>query len=230
MPQAEVDDRSSRMKGAVMRHVDRAMRVLLIIGGLNWLAVAVAKFDLVAALAGRRFGKPNVATRVAYGIVGGAGIYTLSRWIQQTASAGRNGERAPVRVRDVMTTEPRAVEASATVAEAAQLLKREDVGSLPVIGDGALIGMVTDRDIVVRVLAEGRDPQTTAVGEIASRDVAAAAPDQDLDEALRLMARRQIRRLPVVEGDRLVGILAQADMAEAADHERTGEVVEEISR
>jgi CBS domain-containing protein/uncharacterized membrane protein YuzA (DUF378 family) len=215
-----------------MRHVDRAMRVLLIIGGLNWLAVAVAKFDLVAALAGRRFGKPNIATRVAYGIVGGAGIYTLSRWIQQTASARRNGERerAPVRVRDVMTTEPRAVDASATVAEAAQLLKREDVGSLPVIRDGALIGMVTDRDIVVRVLTEGRDPQTTAVGEIASRDVAAAAPDQELDEALRLMARRQIRRLPVVEGERLVGILAQADMAEAADHERTGEVVEKISR
>jgi CBS domain-containing protein len=129
-----------------------------------------------------------------------------------------------------MTSDPRSIEASSSVADAAQLLRLEDVGSLPVVRDGHLVAMLTDRDIVVRVLAEGRDPQSTLVGEIASRDVESAAPEQDLEQALRLMARRQLRRLPVLEGDRLVGILAQADIAEAAPFERTGEVVERISR
>ena len=92
------------------------------------------------------------------------------------------------------------------------------------------MGMLTDRDIVVRVVTEAKDPQSTSVGEIASREVESVAPDQDLEEALRLMARRQIRRLPVLEGDRLGGILAQADIAEAAPAERTGEIVEKISR
>ena len=210
---------------------DRAMRALLIVGGLNWLLVAAGKFDLVATLTRRRFGSPSVATRTVYGLIGGAALWTLSRWIQQEAFGGAGAERARGRrVRDAMTSDPRSVEASASVADAAGLLRLEDVGSLPVLQEGRLIGMLTDRDIVVRVLAEGRDPQSTLVGEIASRDVESAAPEQELDEALRLMARRQIRRLPVVEGERLVGILAQADIAEAASAERTGEVVEKISR
>ena len=210
---------------------DRAMRALLIVGGLNWLMVAAGKFDLVAGLTGRRFGKPSIATRTLYGLVGGAALWTLSRWIQEEAFGGEGADRPTGRrVRDAMTSDPRSVDRSVSVADAAQLLLLEDVGSLPVVEDGRLIGMLTDRDIVVRVLAEGKDPQSTSVGEIASRHVESAAPEQDLDEALRLMARRQVRRLPVLEGDRLVGILAQADVAEAAPAERTGEVVERISR
>jgi len=214
-----------------MGNADRAMRALLIVGGLNWLMVAAGKFDLVAVLTGRRFGVPNIATRTVYGIIGGAALWTLSRWIQQEAFAGKGAERpSGRRVRDAMTSEPRSVDASSSVADAAALLRLEDVGSLPVVRDGLLVAMLTDRDIVVRVLAEGRDPQSTLVGEIASRDVESAGPEQDLEQALRLMARRQLRRLPVLEGDRLVGILAQADIAEAAPFERTGEVVERISR
>ena len=91
--------------------------------------------------------------------------------------------------------------------------------------------MITDRDITITVVAEGKDPQSTKVTEIASRDLVTIDPQQDLDEALRLMASHQVRRLPVVEEDgRLVGILAQADVARTADDAKTGEVVEEISK
>jgi CBS domain-containing protein/uncharacterized membrane protein YuzA (DUF378 family) len=215
----------------MLGNVDRAMRALLVVGGLNWLMVAAGKFDLVAVLTGRRFGNPNIATRTVYGVIGGSALYTLSRWIQHEAFSGKGADRPTGRrVRDVMTSNPRAVDASASVADAARLLRVEDVGALPVVEEGRLIGMLTDRDIVVRLLAEGKNPQSTPVGEIASRDVESAAPEQELDEALRLMARRQVRRLPVVEGQRLVGILAQADVAETAPAERTGEVVEKISR
>ena len=214
-----------------MGNVDRAMRALLIVGGLNWLMVAAGKFDLVAVLTGRRFGRPSVATRTLYGLVGGAALWTLSRWIQQEAFGSESAEATKGRrVRDAMTSDPRSIEASSSVADAAQLLRLEDVGSLPVVREGVLMGMLTDRDIVVRVVTEAKDPQSTSVGEIASREVESVAPDQDLEEALRLMARRQIRRLPVLEGDRLVGILAQADIAETAPAERTGEIVEKISR
>jgi CBS domain-containing protein len=109
-------------------------------------------------------------------------------------------------------------------------MAREDVGPIPVVEEGRLVGIVTDRDLVVRVLAEGRDPQTTTVGEIASRDVVTVSPDEDLDRALQLLAQHQVRRLPVVEGDRLVGIVAQADVARTGQDRETGEVVEQISR
>lgn len=133
------------------------------------------------------------------------------------------------RVRDVMTADPRAVEPSLLVREAARLMKSEDVGSLPLVQDERLVGVVTDRDVVIRVVAEGRDPDTVTVGEIASRDVVSAEPEQSLDEALRLMARRRVRRLPVVEGTRLVGVLAQADVAAGGDAEQVGAAVARIS-
>ena len=133
-------------------------------------------------------------------------------------------------IRDAMTTNPRGVETSTPIAEAAKLMKNEDVGPLPVLEGGKLVGMVTDRDIVIRVVAEGKDPQSTTVGEVASRDLITVDPQQDLDEALRLMAQHQVRRLPVVEEDgRLVGILAQADVARVGDDSQTGQVVQEIS-
>ena len=134
-------------------------------------------------------------------------------------------------ISEVMTPNPQSVDPSTTVVEAARLMRDGDVGSLPVVEDGKVVGIVTDRDIAVRAVAEGKDPQGTKVGEIASKDLVTVDPQQDLDEALRLMARHQVRRLPVVEEDgRLVGVVAQADVASEAGDEKTGEMVEEISK
>jgi CBS domain-containing protein len=134
-------------------------------------------------------------------------------------------------VRDVMTSNPRTIERSTTVAEAAQLMKSEDVGSVPITDGDRLVGVVTDRDIVVRAVAEGRDVQSTTVGDIASSDLVTIDPEQSIEEAVRLMGEHQVRRLPVVEEDgRLVGVLAQADIAAAGYDQTTGQLVEEISR
>ena len=133
-------------------------------------------------------------------------------------------------VRDAMTSNPRSIEPSTMIADAANLMKAEDVGSLPIVEGDQLVGMVTDRDIVTRVVAEGKDVQSTTVGEIASRDLVTVDPEQDLDEAMRLMAQHQVRRLPVAEEDgRLVGILAQADVAREGKDAKSGQVVQEIS-
>jgi CBS domain-containing protein len=133
-------------------------------------------------------------------------------------------------IKEVMTRDVRACEPNATVAEAAKVMAQEDVGPVPIVEDGRLVGIVTDRDIVVRVVAEGRDPDATTVREIASTELVTVSPDDALDDALNRLAERQVRRLPVVEGDRLVGIVAQADIARLGEDKKTGEVVEEISR
>jgi len=133
-------------------------------------------------------------------------------------------------VRDVMTPGVRTVSPSQSLAEAAAVMKGEDVGSVPVVEDDRLAGIVTDRDIVIRVVAERRDPQTVKVDEVASRQLVTVEPEQDLDEALALMARHQVRRLPVVEAGRLVGMLAQADVALEAKEKKVGETIEEISK
>ena len=133
-------------------------------------------------------------------------------------------------IRDVMTSNPTSCEPSTTVVDAAKVMAQEDVGPVPIVEGGRIVGIVTDRDLVVRVLAEGRDPNSTTIGEIASADLVTVQPDSDLNEALNLMAQNQVRRLPVVEGDQLVGIVAQADVARAADEEATGEVVQDISQ
>ena len=134
-------------------------------------------------------------------------------------------------IKDAMTSNPKTVTSDQTVADAARIMKQEDAGVVPIVDGERLVGVVTDRDITITVVAEGKDPQSTRVTEIASRDLVTVDPQQDLDEALRLMAQHQVRRLPVVEEDgRLVGILAQADVAAHASDARTGEVVEEISK
>ena len=135
------------------------------------------------------------------------------------------------KIRDVMTSSPRSIEPSTSIQDAARLMRDEDVGPLPIVENGSVTGIVTDRDIVVQVVAEGKDASSTTAGEIASRDLVTVDPEQPLDEALRLMAKHQVRRLPVGEEDgRLVGIVAQADIALQSDDARTGEVVEEISK
>jgi CBS domain-containing protein len=131
-------------------------------------------------------------------------------------------------VRDAMTEDPRSIGASASVVEAARLMREGHIGSLPVTEDERLVGMITDRDITTRVVAESAAPETTSVGDVYSRDLISVEPDHDLEEALELMARHQVRRLPVVENGRLVGVVAQADIA-LKDNERTGELVGAIS-
>jgi CBS domain-containing protein len=133
-------------------------------------------------------------------------------------------------IRDVMTSGPASCEPTTTVVDAARIMAQEDVGPVPVVEGGRVVGMVTDRDIVVRVIAEGRDASSTTIGDIASTDVVAVEPDTDLDEALTLMSTHQVRRLPVTENGELVGIVAQADVARAVDETRTGEVVQDISQ
>ena len=128
-----------------------------------------------------------------------------------------------------MTADPTTVEPGTSLKEAAQLMKSEDVGALPVVENGRLTGMITDRDIALRAVAEGKLEAT--VGEIASKDVVSIDPQQSLEEAARLMAQHQIRRLPVCEEDgRLVGIIAQADVAQIGHDALTGEVVQRISQ
>jgi len=118
-----------------------------------------------------------------------------------------------------------------SVEDVARIMAKAEVGSVPVTEDGLLAGIVTDRDLVVRVLAEGRDPRSVTAGEVASTDVVTVGPDRPLAEARELMARNQIRRLPVVDEGRLVGILALGDIAVQDDAEQaTGEALEEISR
>jgi CBS domain-containing protein len=134
------------------------------------------------------------------------------------------------RIREIMTSNPSTIEPDKTVVDAARIMKQEDAGVVPVTENGRLTGMVTDRDIAIRVVAEGKDPQSTPVREVASKDLVTVDPQQDLDEALRLMAQHQIRRLPVVEEDgKLVGVVAQADVARHGDDTKTGQVVQEIS-
>jgi len=134
-------------------------------------------------------------------------------------------------VKDVMTSNPCSIDADKPVAYAAEMMKKEDVGIAPIVEGDRLVGTLTDRDIVVRVVADGRDPQQVKVRDVASRDLVTVDPQQGLDEALRLMARHQVRRLPVVEEDgRLVGVVAQADVAEEAKPKKVGALVEEISK
>ena len=133
-------------------------------------------------------------------------------------------------VRDAMTENPRSIGSSASVVEAARLMRQEHIGSLPITDDEQLVGMITDRDITTRVVAEAADLEMTSVGDVYSRDPISVEPDKDLEEALQLMARHQVRRLPVVEHGRLVGIVAQADVALGENETKTGELVEAISK
>ena len=135
------------------------------------------------------------------------------------------------KVREVMTDRPRCVTLDTPISEAASLMESENIGSLPVLEGEELAGMITDRDIVVRAVAKGKDPRGMPVREVVSRELVTVCAEQDLSDALTKMASEQVRRLPVVDEDnRLVGILAQADVALEAKEKTVGEMVEEISR
>jgi CBS domain-containing protein len=135
------------------------------------------------------------------------------------------------KVRDVMTDRPRCVTLETPISEVAQLMESEDIGSLPVLEGDQLAGMVTDRDIVLRAIAKGKDPRGMPVREVASRELVTVYAEDDLSSALKKMASEQVRRLPVVDEDnRLVGVLAQADVALEVKEKTVGEMVEEISK
>ena len=134
-------------------------------------------------------------------------------------------------VRDAMTANPRTLPVGASVLTAAQAMKEEDVGAIPVVdSQGVLCGVITDRDIVLRVVAPGGDPAVTPVDAVATSSVSSASPDDSLDKALADMALWRVRRLPVVEGDRVVGMLAQADLAQETKDKQAGRLVAEISQ
>ena len=134
-----------------------------------------------------------------------------------------------MKVRELMTTEPTTVEPKATLGEAATLMKQNDCGSIPVVEGGRLVGIVTDRDIVVRGVATGKDPKTQRVSEVMSADPVTIGPENDVGDAEKKMSDRQIRRLPVVEGGKLVGIIVTAQIARAGNERKVGETLKEIS-
>jgi CBS domain-containing protein len=119
----------------------------------------------------------------------------------------------PEKVAEVMTHDPRTVEPSATLTEVARTMRDEDIGAVVVVENGAAAGLVTDRDIVVRAIADGRDPNSASVGEIASRDLRTLTPDQNLEDAVRLMREWDVRRVVVVQDGRPVGIVSIGDLA-----------------
>jgi CBS domain-containing protein len=116
-------------------------------------------------------------------------------------------------VEELMTPNPVTLEETASVLDAARAMRDKDIGVVVIVGNGEVRGILTDRDIVVRVVAEGRDPQSTRVGEFASRDLVTVSPDEPADEALRLMRERSIRRVVVTKSGRAVGILSLGDVA-----------------
>jgi len=133
-----------------------------------------------------------------------------------------------MKVKELMTQDPATLGPNATIGEAATLIKQEDLGSIPIVDDGRLVGIVTDRDIVVRAVADGE--LNRPVREIVSGDVVCATPEMSTHEAAHLMSEHQVRRLPVVENECIIGIVSLGDLAvkEAKDR-RVGDALEHIS-
>ena len=119
-------------------------------------------------------------------------------------------------IRDVMTSDPRTVKSDAPIEEAAKAMKEADAGAVVVQDNGTPCGIVTDRDIAIRAVAEGRD-SSTPVSEIATTDVTALAADDSIEDAVRIMREKDVRRLPVVEDDKTVGIVSLGDLAQVQD-------------
>jgi CBS domain-containing protein len=140
-----------------------------------------------------------------------------------------------MKIQEIMTKDPTTVTPGTTVRDAAKLMQREDTGILPVVesqGNKRLVGVVTDRDIAIRIVAEGRDGETRVSDVMSTGRLATLRPDADVDEAMNTMADEQVRRIPIVD-DRgsLVGIVAQADVVrKTRDDKKSERTVEQISR
>lgn len=135
-----------------------------------------------------------------------------------------------MKVEELMTRDPVTLGPESTCTEAARLMKRKHCGSLPVVKDGRLIGIVTDRDIVVRGVAGGKDLAQLAVSEIMTPEPTTVAPDMKAEDASKLMSEKRVRRLPVVENGRLVGILAIGQVARHESANAAGETLKEVSQ
>jgi len=167
--------------------------------------------------------KPDVAVPVGLLAVSALALYLARRAMTKP--------RTNARIGDVMTRKPRVIQPDATVADAAAMMRRLDVGALPVCDGSRLIGMVTDRDITTRSTADGRDPYLTPVRDVMSPGVAWATEDDLVEEAARIMREHQIRRLPIVdERHSLVGVVSLGDLAtEVGDDRVSGDTLEKIS-
>jgi len=172
-------------------------------------------------------------------ILGGLSTIPLALEIfgekEHQREAGDNGKDTEMKCSELMTKDPSCCLPTDTVFDAAQLMKSEDVGPIPIVNDKQtkkLAGIVTDRDLALKVVAEGLDPKQTKIEEVMTTGVQTCNPDDDVSNVLKLMEHHHVRRIPIVDDqDRLVGIIAQADIATRIDEaEKTHEVVEEISK
>jgi CBS domain-containing protein len=135
-----------------------------------------------------------------------------------------------MKLKEIMTKLVETVAPDIPIQEAANRMRSLDVGVLPVFKGDRLVGMLTDRDLTIRAIAEGKDPKTTTVQEAMTADVAYCFEDQDVEEAGRIMKENQVRRLPVLNRDKLlVGIVSLGDLATRADEKRAGETLEKVS-
>jgi CBS domain-containing protein len=136
-----------------------------------------------------------------------------------------------MKIKDVMTKDPATLKPDATCVEAAKLMKREDCGSLPIVEGDRLVGIVTDRDIVVRCLASDKDARVTRVSDMMSPDPITIGPDEDARRAQQIMAEHQVRRIPVTDDGRLVGLVVIGQLARReSSEERVGDTLKEISK
>jgi CBS domain-containing protein len=132
--------------------------------------------------------------------------------------------------REIMTGSAECIGANESLETAAEKMKRLDVGSLPICGeDDRLKGMLTDRDIVVKALAEGKDPGRTRAGELAQGKPVTIGADDSAEEALQTMAEHKVRRLPVIDGHEMIGVISQGDLANELGHDQVGELVASVS-
>jgi CBS domain-containing protein len=136
-----------------------------------------------------------------------------------------------MKVRDVMTSNVTTAGADTTLEEIATMMKAEDTGAIPVVEEDELLGLITDRDIVIRCVAEGRDPSEVTAEDILTENLEVVDPETDVQEALDLMGRHQIRRLPVVDKGELVGMVSIGDLAvKQGDEQDTGETLKDVSK
>ena len=116
-------------------------------------------------------------------------------------------------IKEVMTADPHTISSDATLEDAAREMQSDDIGAVLVTDNGDVAGILTDRDIVVRAVAEGRDPSSTKVGDVATRDVTTLTPDSSVDDAIKIVREQNVRRIPVVEDGRPAGIVSIGDLA-----------------
>jgi CBS domain-containing protein len=177
--------------------------------------------------------------RLGFTALDNSGSAPLSTPVTGTSPAGRpqppaltqNGGKTMTTARDIMTAGTDCVGENDTLVDAARKMRDLNVGSLPICGeDGRLKGMVTDRDIVVKCIADGGDPTSATAASLAEGEVVTIGADDDVHELLRTMKEHKVRRLPVIDGRELVGMVAQADVARSLSDAEIGELVEALSQ